>query len=111
MCIPTVNVIIRAVGVVGTGPEYGIPHEERFIPDRIEAVRPEHECEEVAIEEGPEDRSAPPSAPSAVPTGVPMFAPPVPILACVFGEILTGGLSEILALRLSEILALGLSEI
>jgi hypothetical protein len=40
-----------------------------------------------------------------------MFAPLVPILACVLGEILTGGLSEIFALGLSEILAFGLSEI
>src|SRR5512132_4316426 len=56
---------LRATLARGDGvwarPQDGIPHKDISVgPEGIvEAVRPEHEGEEVAVEKGPEDRSIP----------------------------------------------------
>src|SRR5262249_52106237 len=68
ICIPTINVI-WAVGVLGTGPEHGIPHEQISVsPERVViAPRPERKGQKIAGEEGPEHWSEPAAATSTVP--------------------------------------------
>src|SRR4029450_13597112 len=63
----TVSIVAVHVVVAWSGdgvwarPQDGIPHKDISVgPEGIvEAVRPEHEGEEVAVEKGPEDRSIP----------------------------------------------------
>src|SRR5262245_35528223 len=78
--VVAVHVVIAWCGDgVRAGPQDRIPHKDISVgPEGIvEAVRPEYEGEEVAVEEGPEYRSVP-AAPSPIPAAVPMIAPLVP---------------------------------
>src|SRR5262249_5499844 len=82
ICIPTIiNVIRSSVGVLGTGPEHGIPHEPIAIsPERVvEPPRPERKGQKIAGEEGPEDWSEPPAAATSTgPAAPPIVTPVVP---------------------------------
>jgi len=80
--IPAINVTVWSVGILGTGPEHGIPHEHVSVsPERVvKAPRPERKGQKVAGEEGPEDWSSEPpaAATSTVPAAPPVVSPVVP---------------------------------
>src|SRR5262249_1668922 len=79
VCVSTVNVIIGwAVGIVGTGPEYGIPDEYISVsPERdVIFVRPEREGQEIAEKVGPKNWSGP-TPQSSIPPAPPVRIDPL----------------------------------
>ena len=75
--IPAINVIVRAVGVLGTGPEHGIPHEHVSVsPERV--VKPHGQ--NVKARRSPAKKGQKTGPPNHQPPQHPRFQPPLQLL-------------------------------